>query len=108
MPELPSSRGPVRAYTDLLLHELGSELADGIHQGDPQASSKSSALTTEEFRTQPLWGVRHHAPYLHDGRAETLQEAIEMHEGEAENMRDVFLALPQMDKDAIIAFLEHL
>lgn len=108
IPELPTSRGPIRAYTDLLLHEVGDDLKDGLHQGSPQASSKSSALVTEEFRTQPLWGVRHHGPFLHDGRAETLEEAIEAHGGEAEDIRDAFMALSQNDKDAIIAFLEHL
>lgn len=108
IPELPSSRGPVRAYTDLLLHEVGSGLADGIHFGSPQSSTISSSMTVDEFRTQPLWGVSLHAPFLHDGRAETLQEAIEMHGGEAAPMRDAFNALTPSGKSAVVAFLRHL
>ena len=101
MPSLPSSRGPVNAYTDLLIHYMGEELADRIKMG-------LNGTTSLEFRTQPLWGVSMHAPFLHDGRAKTLVQAIEAHGGEAEAFRDAFVALPQTDKDAIIAFLEHL
>ena len=60
----------------------------------------------QEWRTPPLWGVRDSAPYMHDGRAETLLEAIAMHEGEARGTRDRFLNLSLADRHALIAFLE--
>ncbi len=108
VPSLPSSRGPVDAYTDLLLHEMGPDLSDGIDFGLPQFAFSSAAGSRDEFRTQPLWGVSMHAPFLHDGRAETLSEAIELHGGEAETIRDDFLALTPAERADIIAFLEHL
>ena len=59
----------------------------------------------QEWRTPPLWGVRDSSPYMHDGRAETLLEAITMHEGEAAKTRDRFLMLPVADRRALIEFL---
>jgi CxxC motif-containing protein (DUF1111 family) len=64
--------------------------------------------TSQEWRTPPLWGVRDSAPYMHDGRAETLLEAIAMHEGEAAGTRDRFLQLPLADRRDLIGFLETL
>ena len=60
---------------------------------------------TQEWRTPPLWGVRDSAPYLHDGRAETILEAIALHEGESAGTRDRFLNLSFDDRNAIVAFL---
>jgi len=97
VPNLVRSGAPVYAYTDLLLHDMGPELADGVIQG---------LATASEFRTQPLWGVRLSAPYLHDGRADTLDDAIRMHGGEAAGVRDAYAALPPADRDALIRFLE--
>lgn len=108
VPELASSRGPVRAYTDLLLHDLGPELADGLAFGMPQPSALGGPSSAGEFRTQPLWGVSLSAPFLHDGRAETLQEAIELHAGEASASRAAFQALAPGERSDVIAFLEHL
>lgn len=62
----------------------------------------------QEWRTPPLWGVADSAPYMHDGRAETLLESISMHDGEAAGTRDRFLQLPLADRMALIAFLETL
>ncbi len=62
----------------------------------------------QEWRTPPLWGVADSAPYMHDGRAETLLEAISMHDGESAGTRDRFLQLPLADRFAVIAFLETL
>ena len=76
---------------------MGTELNDGMTMG----------LASEtEFRTQPLWGLRHSAPYLHDGRAPTILRAIELHGGEATRARQAFQALPEADRAAVIAFLE--
>lgn len=62
----------------------------------------------QEWRTPPLWGVADSAPYMHDGRAETLLEAIAVHEGEGAGTRDRFLQLPLVDRHAVVAFLETL
>jgi cytochrome c peroxidase len=64
--------------------------------------------TTQEWRTPPLWGVGDSAPYMHDGRAKTLLEAIAMHDGESAGTRDRFLRLPLADRRAVIGFLETL
>jgi CxxC motif-containing protein (DUF1111 family) len=109
VPELPTSRfGPARAYTDLLVHEMGDALVDQMGIGVPQVSSLSLDDTSREFRTQPLWGVSLSGPFLHDGRAETLEEAILMHEGEGLASRDAFLALEPAARRDVIEFLEHL
>ncbi len=108
MPSLPSSRGPVEAYTDLLIHDMGRLLQDGISFGTPQASSISPNNTATEFRTQPLWGISHAAPYLHNGSAPTLSEAIEAHGGEASAIQAAYLNLSQAERDDILAFLRHL
>jgi len=109
VPELATTRfGTIRPYTDLLLHEMGEDLADNLAFGRPQASTLSLPNTKKEFRTQPLWGVAMHAPFLHDGRAETLREAIELHGGEASASRDAFLALDAATQANLITFLEHL
>ena len=64
--------------------------------------------TAQEWRTPPLWGLRDSPPYMHDGRAETVLEAIAMHDGESAGTRDRFLQLPLADRQAILAFLETL
>ena len=108
IPELQSSRGPVRAYTDLLIHDMGPDLADFVNFGRPQITLNDPTNTGLEFRTQPLWGVSKFAPYLHDGRAETLEDAIRMHGGEATNARVAFAALDLAARADLIRFLEHL
>lgn len=84
-------------YSDFLLHDIGT--GDGIGQGDAKP---------EEIRTPPLWGVRLRAPFLHDGRASTLQEAIEIHSGEALGSRTQFEELSESEKRALLAFLRSL
>ena len=106
IPSLTSSLGEVEAYTDLLLHDMGPALADGLQFGSPITGNQPS--TGNEFRTQPLWGVSLHPPFLHDGRAETLFEAVDAHGGEAQASRDAFAALSASDQQAVITFLEHL
>lgn len=95
----------VAAYTDLLLHDLGDELADG--RPDHLADGR-------EWRTAPLWGVGLAATvgenprYLHDGRARTLTEAVMWHGGEAGPAREAFRNLPAAARDALLAFLASL
>lgn len=86
------------AYTDLLLHDLGPELAD-ICLGQ---------ATPSEFRTEPLMGLRVLERFLHDGRATSLEEAIRLHGGEATGVRDRFLQLSPGDQAALTAFLKTL
>jgi CxxC motif-containing protein (DUF1111 family) len=86
-------------WSDLLLHDMGPGLADGIVQGDASGS---------EFRTAPLWGVVWSAPYLHDGRAATLEDAIALHGGEASPARDAFLGLPADPRAQLMAFVKSL
>jgi CxxC motif-containing protein (DUF1111 family) len=97
IPNLVRSGQPLLAYSDLLLHDMGTELADGVDM---------DLATGSEFRTQPLWGLRHHAPYLHDGRADSVEAAILLHGGEAQRSRDEFAALREAERADLIAFLE--
>ena len=95
-------RGPgglVPAYSDLLLHDMGASLADGIVMGQSTGS---------EFRTQPLWGVMATGPYLHDGRADTLDAAIRAHDGEGKRARDAYVGATAAQQAELIAFLESL
>jgi parallel beta-helix repeat protein len=98
---LPTHENPLdatraRLYSDLLLHDMGEPLGDGVEVG---------AASGGEFRTAPLWGVARSAPYLHDGRAETLEAAISLHGGEASGSRDRFLRLADEEQEALIAYL---
>lgn len=99
VPELESRIGPIPAYSDLLLHDLGEANGDGL------AVSFASGT---EFRTAPLWGVALTAPYLHDGRVDTLEGAIEAHGGEGSASRDAFRDADAEDQRLVIAFLESL
>ncbi len=89
----------VNCYSDLLLHDMGGQLADGIEQG---------SATGNEFRTAPLWGLRYRKFYLHDGRAQTIEDAISAHSGEAEQPMERFFRLKQNDKSDLLAFLKSL
>jgi len=108
LPELPSSRGVLRAYTDLLIHDMGPGLEEGINFGVPQASATSPTHTGREWRTAPLWGVSKFGPWLHDGRAATLDEAIRQHGGEALVSRDSYVALTEAERADVLAFLARL
>jgi CxxC motif-containing protein (DUF1111 family) len=87
----------VEAYSDFLLHDVGT--GDGIIQGDAQGS---------EFRTPPLWGISDTAPYLHDGRAASLTEAIRSHGNQAAAARDAFLRLSFAEQQALLDFLDSI
>jgi CxxC motif-containing protein (DUF1111 family) len=92
-------------YSDMLLHDMGEGLADNR----PEARATGS-----EWRTPPLWGigltaqVSGHSNYLHDGRAQTLLEAVLWHGGEAQATRDAIIASDPADRAALIRFLESL
>ena len=98
----------IKPYTDLLLHDMGSDLADGFVEG---------RATGSMWRTPALWGIGYtervagtagKVGYLHDGRARTLTESILWHGGEATASRQRFEALSKADRDALLAFLKSL
>ncbi|MCF6297415.1 MAG: c-type cytochrome [Flavobacteriaceae bacterium] len=93
-------------YTDLLLHDMGTELDDGYTEG--------KALTSE-WKTPALWGLglsenSQGGSYflLHDGRATSIEEAILLHGGEAEQSRNSYQQLSETEKQQLIKFLESL
>lgn len=94
----------VELYSDLLLHDMGDELADNRPDG---------LATGREWRTTPLWGLRLMRQFLngqtlllHDGRARSVEEAILLHGGEARGIRDAFAALAPAQKRALLDFVE--
>lgn len=97
------SKQTIHPYTDLLLHDMGPDLADD--RPDFQASGR-------EWRTSPLWGIGltalvngGQATFLHDGRARSLSEAVLWHGGQASAAREQFRAMPAADRDALLQFL---
>jgi hypothetical protein len=105
VPTLGNVRG---IYSDLLLHDLGPSLGDsGSYYGTEGPISPGGA-TAQEWRTPPLWGYRDSGPYLHDGRAEDLEEAVALHGGQAHGSTHRFFALSTEDRFQIEAFLKSL
>jgi CxxC motif-containing protein (DUF1111 family) len=113
-PQLKTGYSPIAAlsnktfypYTDLLLHDMGSGLDDGYTEGSAK---------TAEWRTPPLWGIglspnAQGGQYflLHDGRAKSIEQAIEMHGGEAQQSKNNYMQLSAQDKEALIKFLKSL
>src|SRR5262249_40047832 len=93
---------PANLFSDLLLHDMGDDLADGISQG---------LAGPREFRTTPLWGVGQRIFFLHDGRTNDLLKAIRAHSSngsEANQVIGKFEALSVSDKQSILDFLRSL
>jgi CxxC motif-containing protein (DUF1111 family) len=99
---------PVHLYSDLLVHDMGPGLEDGVSQG--QAGPR-------EFRTAPLWGLGQRLFFLHDGRTSDLREAIQAHrsgnwftrnESEANGVVKNFDKLPDERKQDVLNFLRSL
>jgi len=121
-------------YSDLLLHDMGSDLVDsgsyanfvpntaesedslqpiptlrsGMFSTSRLDTSKLVGATRSEWQTPPLWGVRDSAPYLHDGRAATLEQAIALHAGEASRSARQFFDLSQDQRLQLTLFLRSL
>lgn len=123
-------------YSDLLVHDMGQELGDTGHYGvfipspgeegnqepvpaiaeafsvtDATASDPAKKIigaTRLEWRTPPLWGFRDSGPYLHDGRAETLDQAIAFHGGEGEESTRRYFALSDEQRFQVTSFLKSL
>jgi CxxC motif-containing protein (DUF1111 family) len=116
----------IHPYTDLLLHDMGTGLADTLGEG---------SATGSEWRTPPLWGVglspcvtggvtgtpggtphgvdgnevcTPSANYLHDGRARTIDEAIRWHGGEGLKAEQAYERLSAGDKDSLVKFINSL
>jgi CxxC motif-containing protein (DUF1111 family) len=121
--------GQVRGlYSDLLLHDMGAELGDVGQYGvfapeSPSQDSRSPGLLSPkaknagevargasrlEWRTPPLWGLRDSGPYLHDGRAETIDQAIALHGGEGERSALRYFSRTPTERQQLIAFLRSL
>ena len=96
------SNKSVNLYSDLLLHNMGSGLADDIQQG---------VASGFEFRTAPLWGLGQRIFFLHDGRTKDLLEAIRAHSSsgsEANRVVGIFSGLAEGQKQDILNFLRSL
>lgn len=102
VPELATRDGTkVPAFTDLLLHDMGTRLDDGV--GEP-------GVRSSEWRTAPLVGIaarRNGGRYLHDGSAATIAEAIAAHFGEGDNARTRFNALDDSDRQKLIDYVNR-
>jgi CxxC motif-containing protein (DUF1111 family) len=102
------SQKPVNLYSDLMIHDMGPGLADGISQGQAGPS---------EFRTAPLWGLGQRIFFLHDGRTSDLVVAIQQHASGGTRTQDASEAnavvanynrLPQTDRQNLLNFLRSL
>lgn len=89
----------VHLFSDLKRHDMGEALASPAAQG---------TIPANVFLTRSLWGLAESAPYLHDGRAPTLDEAILLHGGEAASARDAYLALDGEGRATVRVFLTSL
>jgi CxxC motif-containing protein (DUF1111 family) len=122
-------------YSDLLLHDMGSEMGDdGSYDignssdssdeppmpnvGDVAARGAAApsapgartprGATRQEWRTPPLWGFRDSGPYLHDGRAQTLEQAVAMHGGQGAQSALRFFELSPRERLQVETFLKSL
>jgi CxxC motif-containing protein (DUF1111 family) len=100
----PLRNRDVPIYSDLLIHDLGDGLADNRPDGSADG---------REWRTAPLWGMRLVREFLngamllmHDGRARSVEEAIDLHGGEAAGARDAFQSMTPEERGALIDFVE--
>jgi CxxC motif-containing protein (DUF1111 family) len=109
-PNLGSVEG---LYSDLLLHRMGQTLEGrgssyGGAQQQPSRTPSEEEAQPDEWRTPPLWGVADSAPYLHDGRAATPEEAIRLHDGQAAAAAGRFNRLSPHDQACLVEFLRTL
>jgi CxxC motif-containing protein (DUF1111 family) len=117
-------------YSDLLLHDMGPKLEDPVPAFPEKSSPRSSvsrissssssyggtgsfcadvpSRARREWKTPPLWGLRDSAPYLHDGRARTVEEAIASHGGEAETSAKKFADIDYVERSRLLMFLNSL
>lgn len=98
--KLPAQRSFVvrNFFADMKRHDLGSNFHERNYEG----------TFTERFMTEPLWGVGTSAPYGHDGRSPSIEDAILRHGGEAQTQRDAFNGLSRASKNMVLSFLGSL
>jgi CxxC motif-containing protein (DUF1111 family) len=103
-------------YSDLLLHDMSPQLGDtgfyGIFTGGERpraprnvAKGKPAGAGVQEWRTPPLWGLRDSYPYMHDGRAETIEKAIALHGGEGSASAQRYAQLSARERQQLEEFL---
>ncbi|HVU03737.1 MAG TPA: di-heme oxidoredictase family protein [Polyangiaceae bacterium] len=105
VPALANVDAPI--YSDLLLHDMGDSLADGL----PASASVDGEASSRDWRTTPLIGLRFNRTLLHDGRAKTVEQAILGHQGdgsEANDAVDRFQAMSAEDREALLDFVKAL
>jgi CxxC motif-containing protein (DUF1111 family) len=88
----------IRLYSDLLLHDLGPDMATVC----------GAAALPSQWRTAPLMGLRHRPFFMHDGRASSFRQAIEQHGGEADRTRSLFRSLTSEQQALLLRFLGSL
>lgn len=102
----------IKPFTDLLLHDMGPDLADD--SGVAASEAADAPPSASEWRTPPLWGVglyatvNGHTGLLHDGRAANVTEAVLWHGGEASKVKERFVALSAADRAALLAYVMSL
>jgi CxxC motif-containing protein (DUF1111 family) len=89
----------IHPFSDFLLHDI--KTGDGIVQAGPQD-------TANKLRTAPLWGLRMRPRFMHDHQSLTLDNAIERHKGEAEEVADRFFDLTEAQRQQLFTFLNSL
>jgi CxxC motif-containing protein (DUF1111 family) len=99
-------------YSDLLVHRMGREFETqdiGYNQSPPSGGDDpESTPLPDEWRTPPLWGIADSAPYMHDGRAKTLEDAIRLHSGQAASSAQRFNRASGEERAQLISFLNSL
>ena len=105
-PEFPQLANQVfHPYTDLMIHDMGQGLADDFPEFDASGT---------DWRTPPLWGiglskiVTGKVNFLHDGRAETIEEAILWHGGEAKFSKDIYIKFSKDEREKLFFFINSL
>ena len=106
----------IKPYSDLLLHDMGPDLAD--NSGIAASTDPAAPAAASEWRTPPLWGIgllttvdptrATNLGLLHDGRAKTVTEAVLWHGGEASKVKAAFIALPTAQRTQLLKFLSNI
>ena len=95
-------------YSDLLLHDMGQSLSDSGSSYGVDGPSSPVGPSPREWRTPPLWGYRDSGPYLHDGRAQNLAEAVALHDGQARASAHRYFGLNSQERAQVEVFLKSL
>ena len=95
-------------YSDLLLHDMGQSLSDSGSSYGIDGPDSPVGPSPREWRTPPLWGYRDSGPYLHDGRAQSLAEAVAFHDGQARGSAHRYFGLNSIERAQVEVFLKSL